>query len=309
MPDPIFLGFDGGATKTTGVAIDSSRKVLAEATGEPSNFQIIGTETASENILATAELLLAKIGADFTSVRSVYLGLTGAGRIRDADRIRDAFIKLLIERNYPVAKIRIGSDAIAALEGAFSGKPGMILISGTGSILFAKDENERIHRVGGWGRFIGDEGSGYALGRACLSAVARQIDGRGDKTLMSEMLKQRKHIEDQQSLITEVYQNKLDIASLAPVVIEAAEEGDEVALDILAIAARELVHHVRAALPKLKMPVSLALLGSVVSTDNMFSREVERLIRSEFRQIRIQKPDLPPALGAALLALKIEGSE
>ncbi len=306
MQNSIFLGFDGGATKTTGVAIDSDRNVVAEATGGPSNFQIIGTEKASENILATTEALLTKSGTRFDQIKAVYLGLTGAGRIKDADRMRDAFIEYLAKKGYPVPDVRIGSDAIAALEGAFAGRPGMILISGTGSILFAKDEQERIHRVGGWGRFIGDEGSGYAIGRACLSAVSKHIDRRGKWTLLSELLKERKGIENQQSMIAEVYQNNLDIASLAPIVIEAAERGDEVAHEIVEEASAALVEHVRAALPNLKLPVSLALIGSVLSTDNFLSEMVKEQIGKEFPQITIRNPERPPALGAALLALKIE---
>jgi N-acetylglucosamine kinase-like BadF-type ATPase len=309
MTDSLFFGFDGGATKTTGVAINASRDVVAEATGGPSNFQIIGTEKASENIVTTAEIILNKAGADFSRIKTVYLGLTGAGRIGDADRMRDAFISYLEKRHYPVPVVKIGSDAIAALEGAFSGRPGMILISGTGSILFAKDDEERIHRVGGWGRLIGDEGSGYAIGRACLAAVSKEMDGRGSPTSMSSLLKERKLIENQRTMIAAVYQDNLDIASLAPIVIEAAEGGDEAALQILANAARELTAHVRAALPKLNLPVSLALVGSVISTDNSLSRNVKQLIRTEFPQIIIQKADHPPALGAALLALKIEGPE
>ncbi len=309
MIDSLFLGFDGGATKTTCVAVGSDRNIIAEEVGGPSNFQIIGTQKASENILTITELILRKVGVDSSLIKTIYLGLTGAGRIGDADRMRNAFIDQLRTHEYPTITVQIGSDAIAALEGAFSGKPGMILISGTGSILFAKDENERIHRVGGWGRFIGDEGSGYAIGRACLSAVAREMDGRGVKTLMSEILKDRKHIESQQSMIAEVYQNNLDIASLAPIAIEAAEKGDEVALEIAANAAIDLVNHVRAVLLKLGTPLPLALLGGLLSTENILSGEVRRLIRREFPEIRILKPEHSSAVGAAFLALKIESSQ
>jgi N-acetylglucosamine kinase-like BadF-type ATPase len=309
MSDEIFLGFDGGATKTSGVAIDSNRNVIAEATGGPSNFQIIGTERASENIFATTELILGKGALHASNIKSIYLGLSGAGRIGDADRMRDAFLEFLGGRNFPPAEVRIGSDAIAALEGAFSGNPGMILISGTGSILFAKDEAERIHRVGGWGRFIGDEGSAYALGRACLSAVARQMDGRGARTLMSVLLKDRRQIENQPTMITEVYRNNLDIASLAPIVIDAAEAGDEIALQIVRTAARDLLEHVRAAFDILQKPFPLALIGSVLTGQNPLSKTFMELMREFFPHIEIRKPDHSPAMGAALLALKIKGKK
>lgn len=309
MHDSLYLGFDGGATQTTGIAIDDDRNVLAEQTGGATNFQIIGTEKASQNILVITEAMLGKAGAGFTDIKVIYLGLTGAGRIGDADRMRNHFVKYLVKKGKPVPNVQIGSDAIAALEGAFSGKPGMILISGTGSILFAKDENERLHRVGGWGRYIGDEGSGYAIGRACLSAIAQEFDGRGKKTSLSRLLKEFKGIETSESLIEEVYRNGLDIASLAPMVIEAAADGDSVAEEILTSAAAELSEHLRAMLPQLKSPLPVSFAGSMLCTNNFFSEKVRRLIQDKFPELKIQEPEHPPAVGAALLALKIERSQ
>lgn len=302
--ESLFLGFDGGATKTTVVAMRADRKVVAEETGSQSNFQIIGTETASENIYTLTQAILRKAGADFPQVRVIYLALTGAGRIADADRMRDSFIGLLRQKDAHIPDVRIGSDAIAALEGAFSGKPGMILISGTGSILFAKDEDERIRRVGGWGRFIGDEGSGYAIGRMCLSAVAREFDGRGKSTSMSGLLKDQKGVDTPQALIAEVYRSKMDIASLAPIVLQAADDGDEIAAEIVARAATELFEHVSSVLPKLKTWIPLVLAGSILSSVNPVSTKVRELIDKTFPNLKIQEPEYPPAVGAALLALK-----
>lgn len=305
--ESLFLGFDGGASKTTVVAMKDDRSIVAEETGGPSNFQIIGTDRTSENIFSLTLAILRKTESDFSKIKVMYLALTGAGRISDADRMRDGFVRFLREKSVAIPNVRIGSDAIAALEGAFSGKPGMILISGTGSILFAKDEDDRIHRVGGWGRFIGDEGSGYAIGRACLSAVAREFDGRGRRTALSRLLKEFKGIDTSQALIAQVYQNKMEIASLAPIVIQAAAEGDEVAAEITTQAAVELFEHVRAILPQLKTTVPLVLAGSVLSSQNLVSQKVREMIGNDLPNIKIQEPEYPPAVGAALLAFKTEG--
>lgn len=308
MNNSLYLGFDGGATKTTGIAMDAGRNILGEATGGPSNFQIIGTEKASANILAVVETLLMKAGSDFSDIRSIYLAIAGAGRIADADRMRDAFRQFLTNKCYPSPEIAIGSDALAALEGAFSGHPGMILISGTGSILFAKDWSNRIHRVGGWGRFIGDEGSGFEIGHACLSAIARQLDGRGNETSMWSLLKEKRGIETSQDLISAVYQRELDTASLALVVMEAAEHGDEAADDILSKSAEALCDHVAAILPQLDTPIPLVLSGSLLDSRNIFSQKVRLNLQTRFPNLKIQEPDHPPAVGAALLAFKKIGS-
>lgn len=307
MTDSLFLGFDGGATKTAGTAIDRQKEVVAEAVGNAGNFQVIGVNKASENILDVTEAILKKADAKFSQIKSMYLGLAGAGRPDDADRMYNGFVELLNKRNHSTPKVQIGSDAIAALEGAFAGKPGMILISGTGSILFAKDEVGRIHRTGGWGRFIGDEGSGYALGRACLSAVARDFDGRGKKTLMTRLLKEEKKIDDPQSLIAKIYQENFDIASAAPIVIEAAEKGDEVAIGVIADNANQLVDHVCAMIDKLGKMLPLVLSGSILSIENILSRRLQETIKRDFPGIKIQIPQFSPSVGAALLALKAGG--
>ncbi len=307
MRDALFLGFDGGASKTAGAAIDDEKKVVAEAVGNAGNFQIVGVEKASENILDVTEAILEKANAEFSRIRSMYLGLAGAGRPDDADRIHKSFVGLLSRKNYPIPRVQIGSDAVAALEGAFAGKTGMILISGTGSILLAKDEAGGIHRTGGWGRFIGDEGSGYALGRACLSAVAKDFDGRGKKTLMTQLLETQKKIEDPQSLIRKVYQENFDIASVAPIVMEAAEKGDEVALGIVDCCANQLVVHVCAMIDKLGITMPLVLSGSILSHENILSRKLQETMKRDYPGIEIQMPQYSPSVGAALLALKAGG--
>ena len=306
MTNSLFLGFDGGATKTAGAALNQDKKLVAEAAGAAANFQIMGIKKASENIFVITESILEKAKADFPQIQAIFLGLTGAGRPDDAKRMRDGFIEFLKKRKLPVPKVQVGSDAIAALEGAFNGKPGMILISGTGSILFAKDGSETIHRVGGWGRFIGDEGSGYAIGRACLTAIAKEFDGRGKKTIMSQLLREKKNISDPQSLVAEIYQKNFDIASAAPIAIEAAERGDEAALDVVTESAEQLAEHVGAMLNKLKKPLPLAFVGSILTMENILSQKLQIIIEKNFPEIKIKKAESSPAVGAALLAFKIE---
>ncbi len=306
MNDSLYLGFDGGATKTAGVALNFEKETLAESVGEATNFQIIGVERASEHILQVTENLLKTIGADFSRIRSMFLGLAGAGRADDANRMRAAFLDLLSKRSLRIPHVGVGSDAIAALEGAFRGKPGMILISGTGSILFAKDSTNAIHRIGGWGRFIGDEGSGYAIGRACLVAVARAFDGRGELTMMTQLLKDRKNIADPQSMVVEVYQKNFDIASAAPIALEAAESGDGAAIGIITESARQLSDHIRAVANKVDEPLPLVLIGSILTKSSPLSRKFLQIIAEDFPEIRVQPAESSPAVGAALLAFKID---
>ncbi len=304
MSERYFIGFDGGATKTSGAIINSKGEVLTEKTGGPSNFQMIGIPQASKNIIDVVKEALAETRLEFADIKGLFLGLTGAGRKSDQDRMKTGFEEYLRDNNLPVPWIGVESDALAALEGAFTGKAGMILISGTGSILLAKDSRGTVRRAGGWGRFIGDEGSGYAIGKAGLSAYVKGYDRRGKKTKISELVGQRLNVESPQSLVLKVYHENFDIASVARLVLDAANEGDEVALSIVRDAADELLSHVRAAVSAVGTEIPIAFMGSIISHENALVTKLTNLISREFPTMKICRPEQSAAVGAALLAMK-----
>ena len=303
MTDPkeYFLGFDGGATKTSGAVVNSNGEIISERTGGPSNFQILGIPRASGNIVEVAKMVLEASALEFSDVSGIFLGLTGAGREVDQERMKKGFEEYLRENSLPVPWIAVESDALAALEGAFPGKAGMILISGTGSILLAKDDSGKVIRTGGWGRFIGDEGSGYFIGKAGLMAYVKEYDGRGKKTKISELLRNL-DIQSPQSLVLKIYHENFDIASVAKIVVEAADHGDEVAASILEDAAVELMTHIRAAVSKIGTEIPLALMGSILSHKNLLVTKLTNLISRELPAVKICHPEKSAAAGAALLA-------
>lgn len=304
MSESYFIGFDGGATKTSGAIINSKGEVLTEKTGGPSNFQMIGIPQASKNIMDVVKEALSETKLEFVDIKGLFLGLTGAGRKSDQDRMKIGFEEYLRDNNLPVPWVGVESDALAALEGAFPGKAGMILISGTGSILLAKDSRGTVRRAGGWGRFIGDEGSGYGIGKAGLSAYVKEYDGRGKKTGISELVSQKLNVESPQSLVLKVYHENFDIASVARLVLDAATEGDEVALSIVRDAADELLSHVRAAVSAVGTEIPIAFMGSIISHESALVTELTDLISREFPAMKICRPEQSAAVGAALLAMK-----
>ncbi len=297
-----FLGFDGGATKTSGAVVNSSGEVLSEKTGGPSNFQILGISQASGNIVEVAKMVLKEGRLEFSDIAGIFLGLTGAGRESDQERMKKGFVEYLIQHGLPIPRVSVESDALAALEGAFPGKAGMILISGTGSILLAKDDNGKVMRTGGWGRFIGDEGSGYAIGKAGLTAYVKEYDGRGKKTAISELLSRNLGIQSPQSLVLKIYHENFDIASATRAVLEAAADEDEVAKSIIEDAADELMAHIRAGISMIGAEIPLALMGSVISHENLLVTKLTNLISQELPAVRICRPEKSAAAGAALLA-------
>lgn len=300
-----FIGIDGGGTKTHCILSDSNLNILAETYGGPSNFLIIGTETVCKTLVEIIEKVISIAKVDGTKIKSILLGSTGAGRQADALHLQNAFKNYCLEKNITLPDFFVESDAVIALEGAFSGNPGAIMIAGTGSIMFGKDSNGNIHRVGGFGRLIGDEGSGYIIGREGLTSVARYFDGRNEKNLIVDLLNEKFNISNMESLINQVYKYNFDIASVAPLVIEAAELGDKEAIKIIGQQSGLLVNHVTAMTKKLNTEIfPLSFVGGLLSNKNFYSNRVIELLNKKHPQVLIKNPDYPPEIGAVLLAIK-----
>ena len=296
------IGLDGGGTKTKCVVTDHDLNILNECIGGPSNFLVYGTEDVSKTLLSIIKECTDQLKINADEIDSILLGTAGAGRRDDAERLENEFSKLAEKNRFQCEKFRVESDARIALEGAFSGSPGSILIAGTGSIMFGKDLDGNIHRVGGFGRILGDEGSGFHIGRLGLSAVAKFYDGRGPRTILKDMIERVFNMTDSSSMITEVYKNKFDVASVAPLVMKAAEQGDEVCVNILNSEIEELIEHVNTMKVKLNESVlKISLIGGTITTENYYSnlfKEKVELIEG----VQLTEPELPPQVGAALMA-------
>jgi N-acetylglucosamine kinase-like BadF-type ATPase len=312
-----FIGMDGGGTKTHAMIANAQGEVLAEHIGGPSNFQIIGVEKASETIFSLIQSCCESVGCVPKDIASIACGLTGAGRAGDQQRMADGLKRYALKKKSTLKNIIIESDARVALEGAFKGEPGIILIAGTGSIAFGKDAKGMIHRVGGWGRILGDEGSGYYIGRLGLTAVTRHIDGRGGKTMLTNMLAKKFNLADQTAIINAVYKNGFDVASVAPAVIEAAQKKDEVCKMIIEQAVIELAEHVRIASEKIlassktkiKSKVRLAFIGGLIANQTLLSELLRRYLQERIPFVSIIEPMASPAYGAVVLAVRTKGKK
>ncbi|MEJ2103306.1 MAG: BadF/BadG/BcrA/BcrD ATPase family protein [Ignavibacteriaceae bacterium] len=300
------IGIDGGGTKTDCAIADLSGKIIRQSAGKPSNFLVIGVKEAVENLFALIEENLFALEGDFSNVKQIVIGVAGAGREEDAMILEKGFKDFADQEGIHFKGVKVLSDAHIALEGAFPNSAGCILIAGTGSILFGKDEEGNIHRVGGFGRLIGDEGSGYSIGRKALNAVSKATDGRGEETLISELLDAKMNSEASKNIINKVYKEKLDVASIAKIVIEAAEEGDPIAEDILDEEADELVLHIRSLTNKIQTDkLSVAFSGSLIDNKNYYSDLLKRKIKSTLPNVKVIQPAFSPLSGDILFAKRL----
>lgn len=300
------IGMDGGGTKTKCVLTDYDLNPVFETTGGPSNFLMLGNETVANTILSLIQSCVDSGNGNFDEIGAVVLGTTGGGRRNDAESLEKSIQEMAGEKNIRINNIRVESDARIALEGAFTGKPGSILIAGTGSIMFGKDAQGVIHRVGGFGRFLGDEGSGYRIGQRGLNAVARDFDGRGPGTVMTELVLKEFSISSPELLITEIYRNNFDIASAAPIVLEAAIMKDKEAIKILDSESDEMILHIASMKEKLSEKIFyVSLIGSLLTKENYYSYIFKEKVVKRFNDVVIKEAENPPEIGAVLMAKEL----
>lgn len=302
LPTMFVLGIDAGGTKTVCLLADGDGKVRASARGPGANLQSIG-ELEVEKVLH--EVMDSVLAHERTPPAAICLGIAGVDRPHD-----NAIITGIMRRIGHKAPVLVVNDALAALvAGAGEQGPAIVLIAGTGSICYGRDGDGHAARSSGWGYILGDEGSGWWIGREALSAVMRGGDGRGPATRLEPRVLAHFRVAQTSDLVHEVYYrdtHRRAVAGLAGVVQSAADDGDVVARQILASAADELALAVRSVATRLEMrglQFPLVLSGSlfrVIPTlrSDVLARLAEVAPRSQPAVL-----DVEPAMGAVRLAL------
>jgi N-acetylglucosamine kinase-like BadF-type ATPase len=299
-----FVGVDGGGTKTNAVVIDNDISVLGEGRAGASNPVVVGVEAAARAVESAIRMALSSAGLSFGRVASAYLGIAG---VEHPEGFRNA--KEALRANLTGLNFELGTDARVALAGATDLKPGVAIISGTGSIAFGCNDRGDEARAGGWGSTIGDEGSGYYIARRGLTAVAKAYDGRGPETKITDMLRKHAGVSTPADLLRVIYYpfaNNSEIAGYCRLVVEAAKSGDEIALEILTSAGRELGLAVTSVIKRLGMESEtfpVAYIGSTFHAGELLISPMRAIIDNVAPHANIQKPLHSPVIGAAKLAM------
>jgi len=164
-----YLGIDGGGSKTTFLLVDEYYNEICHLQSGPSNYLSVGADAARAAITQGVSHLTERPDI-------ICAGFAGAGR---PDSI--AFYREVLQSLIPGAQTIIESDAFIASIGAIGVDPGVLLIAGTGSIVIGRDKNGSMFRVGGWGPYFGDEGSGFWIGREAVRAALRSVDAQAPR--------------------------------------------------------------------------------------------------------------------------------
>jgi N-acetylglucosamine kinase-like BadF-type ATPase len=231
------------------------------------------------------------------------VGAAGAGRQPERDELRTA-----LRNENLTSHVLVTTDIEIALSGAFADGPGIVVSAGTGSVAVGRDQQGNRHRIGGYGWQMGDEGSGYAIGRASLGAVSRARDGRSPPTALSERILQATRSADFDALIRwAAGASPAEVAALAPHVVAVGAAGDPLAQGIADYAARELSQLAICLLPKMQLtpPVRVAVTGGLLSPDQPLRRALLAKLREEPSFQPTEAP-VDAVAGALMLAAAVE---
>ena len=298
----LVVGIDGGGSKTT-VSVAGARGAdLASILGPPSAVRP-GLVAKSVD---TIERLVAEAldAADKSGERpsAICIGVAGVGR--DAEFA--AFFSEMQSRDL-TDELVVLPDAVVALEDAFGDEAGILLIAGTGSVCYGRSPTGKLARCGGWGFFCGDEGSGAWIGRRALSVVTASADGREPETALVGALLHALTLAKIEELVSwGANATVQQLAQLAPIVVSVAATGDLRANSILAIAAEELVLHVRTLAKDLfadeRAALPVAFSGGLMQPGSFLRKLVEHRLRSAVPGAAVRHDPVVPVRGAVRVA-------
>jgi N-acetylglucosamine kinase len=277
----LFVGIDGGQSSTSALIGDESGRVLGAGTGGPCNHTASGegSERLRRAITESVSAARAEAGlARTVRFRAACCGMSGGPDDKRA----------ILEELLPADRLIVATDAEIALAGATSTGRGIIVIAGTGSIAFGRNETGATARAGGWGYVFGDEGSAFDIVRQALRAALREEEGWGPPTALRQALIEATSARNANAALHLFYMPEWPrdrIASLAPVVDAAADSGDEAAREVLLYAALQLATQAASVQRRLWnrcQAVEVAFSGGVFRS---------RTIRNRFQELAELEPE------------------
>ncbi len=301
----LYLGIDGGGTRTRAVLLLGSGEVLGMGEAASSNFNNVGEQEAGNNLCAATEAAFHAAGMAFRPVVSAFLGLAGVKSSEDIARMTSVAETRQLA---PAGTITVKNDLYNALAGGLDGEPGMALIAGTGSNCLGRDVSGKDFMCGGWGWLMDDEGSGWGLSVDALRVAVRMADGRETPTRLLSTVLAFHGVPEANALLARLYNSTWSpakIAGFAPIVIRLASEGDEAAGAVLRRGAKALSELIVTTAARLEFPGGprVVLLGGCARSGPPYQTLVEEAVRTACPQARLQDPVRDATYGAALNAL------
>src|SRR5215211_1867426 len=303
----IVIGIDGGGSKTHAIVADEMGRTITEAVGPGSAVRPGKAEDSANVISDVVRDALASCEMTHVTPRVLCVGVAGVGRETERNDLWQA----LVSRDL-ASEFVIHSDFSIALDDAFGDGPGVLLISGTGSVAFGRSPTGATARCGGWGPVCGDEGGGAWIGRRALSVVTAAADGREPETALTGAILTAAEVNEVSELVAwAAAASPSMLGTLAPVVMSVAESGDLRANALLTLSVEELMLHLRTLARQLfvdeRASVPVALAGGLMARGSSLRKRLEHRLKSAVPGAQVRAEEVVPVRGAVRGALRFLG--
>lgn len=302
-----FLGVDGGGTKTTFTLIDKNGMVIHSVTMGTCHFNQIGFDGIKELLKNGLKYIIAESNISRKEIKHSFLGLAGYGKVKEAK----PKIEAVVSEVFKDLEYTIDSDIRVAIAGALSGNDGINIIAGTGSIGLSIN-GDKVERCGGWGASVGDEGSAFWIGKKAIEIFSKECDGRLKKGALYNVLIKELKLKDENEIITflneKIKNDRGEIAKLAYFCFIAALKNDENAIRVFKEAGEELAEIIKVLIGNFKddEEILVSYTGGVFKSGDLILNPIINELNNY--NIKLMPPELPPHLGACLLAYKKLGN-
>lgn len=307
----LFLGVDGGATKTVAAVADDKGNLLGLGYSGSTCYHFVGVEGAKSNLESAVQRAMGEAKKRWSDLDGICYGVSSVGDSPMDTEIIRRFVSEVTPRPYILV-----NDVVNAYYATCRGNPGVAVVAGTGSIAYGRNAEGEEVRVGGWGQILGDEGSAVYIAKRAFQEACKAYDGRRRYTLLVELLPRAMGLTRLDEISFKVMSGQMTVSELgrlAPTVAEAAEMGDRTAIKVLREAGRELALLAVAGLKRLRLrsEAVVGASGGVFRSGGWLWEAFTSTIRRRYPDIRIVGPIYggQPVAGAIFLAAYNAGVE
>ncbi|HTB50607.1 MAG TPA: BadF/BadG/BcrA/BcrD ATPase family protein [Solirubrobacteraceae bacterium] len=292
------MGVDGGATKTLAAVLDLREQTLHLGHGGSSNPDAVGAHAATDSLVKATDEAIGRAGIAREQLDAAVLAIAGTDTDAVAAHVRERCPGTWVVVN----------DVVGAWAAATDARPGVGVISGTGSNVLGVGPDGRAWRAGGWGHLLGDEGSGYWLALQSIKAALADRERSGPETALSAAVVDFFGVRSVEALATLVYSNeplaKGEIAAFAIETARVAQGGDAVARELYTRAAGELARQIAAVIEQTGLldEFPVGLIGSAFKAGELFVRPLRGAIHELAPRARVAVVEMAPVGGCVLLA-------